>query len=68
MDPPTFSQVLVEHDAQVTHKRLLPAGLHDDSDASDEVSGLLAHLGTLVVETPLDGTTDLGEREGGGEE
>ena len=65
MGPPTFSQVLVEHDAQVAHELLLPAGLHDDSDASNEVSGLLAHLGTLVVEPPLDGTTDLGERRGG---
>jgi len=37
------------------------AYLHDHSDASDEVSSLLADLGTLVVEAPLDSTADLGQ-------
>lgn len=57
----TFSQVLIQHDAKVTHQLLLAAGLHDDSNASDEVSGLLPHLGALVVEPPLDCPADLRE-------
>jgi len=42
-----------------THRRA--AYLHDHSDASDEVSSLLADLGALVIEAPLDGTADLGQ-------
>ncbi len=34
--------------------------LHDDSDAGNEVRSLLADLGALVVQAPLDRTTDLG--------
>lgn len=43
----------------MAHELLLVAGLHDDGDACDEVSGLLPHLGALVVEAPLDGPADL---------
>ena len=35
--------------------------LHDDGDLGDEVAGLLAHLGRLVVEAPEDGAADLGQ-------
>jgi hypothetical protein len=38
---------------------LLVAGLHDRRNAGDEVCCLLADLGTLVVEAPLDGATYL---------
>ncbi len=40
---------------------LLLAGLHDGRDASDEVGGLLADLGSLVVQPPLDRAADLAQ-------
>ena len=45
----------------MSHELLLLAGLHDDGNPGDEVGGLLAHLGRLVVETPEDGAADLGQ-------
>ena len=39
----------------------LEAYLHDNCDAGNEISSLLADLGALVVEAPLDGATDLGQ-------
>ena len=45
----------------MTHELLLLAGLHDDGNPGNEVGGLLAHLGRLVVETPENRTADLGQ-------
>jgi hypothetical protein len=56
-----LSEVLVEHDAQVAHERLLVARLHHDGDARDQVGRLLPDLGELVVQPPLDRAADLRE-------
>mmetsp|Transcript_35590 Transcript_35590/g.84480 ORF Transcript_35590/g.84480 Transcript_35590/m.84480 type:complete len:456 (-) Transcript_35590:1465-2832(-) len=40
---------------------LLSAPLHDGGDAADEVCSLLAHLGALVVQPPLQRPADLGQ-------
>ena len=45
----------------MAHELLLLAGLHDDGNPGDEVGGLLAHLGRLVVQPPEDGAADLGQ-------
>ena len=45
-----FTQVLVEDNSQMTHEFLLFARLHDCRDPRDEVSRLLPHFGSLVVE------------------
>ena len=56
-----LAEVLVEHDAQVVQELVLPAALHDRRDLADEVRALLAHLGGLVVEAPLERAADLRE-------
>mmetsp|Transcript_47908 Transcript_47908/g.101820 ORF Transcript_47908/g.101820 Transcript_47908/m.101820 type:complete len:299 (-) Transcript_47908:1446-2342(-) len=43
----------------MSHELFLPARLHHHGDPTDEVGGLHAHRGRLVVEAPLDGPRDL---------
>eukprot|EP00053_Salpingoeca_punica_P017422 m.167819 g.167819 ORF g.167819 m.167819 type:complete len:1096 (+) comp17202_c1_seq2:150-3437(+) len=56
-----LAQVFVQDGAHVVEELLLLALHHDDGDAGDEVGGLLADLGVLVVEAPEDGAADLRE-------
>mmetsp|Transcript_4651 Transcript_4651/g.13434 ORF Transcript_4651/g.13434 Transcript_4651/m.13434 type:complete len:377 (-) Transcript_4651:3277-4407(-) len=54
-----FTQVLVEHNAQVPHELVFVARLHHDGDSGDEVGSLHSNGSGLVVQTPLDGGSDL---------
>ena len=45
--------------AAMLHEPSAGAHLHDNSYAGNQVSSLLADLGALVVEAPLDGSADL---------
>lgn len=56
-----LSQVLEQHLAQVLQQLALPAGVHHRGDPGNQVRRLLADLGVLVVEPPLDGAADLRE-------
>lgn len=48
-----LAQVLVEHNAQVTHQLLLFARAHDHRNARHQIGGLLTHARGFVVEAPL---------------
>ena len=54
-----LTELLEKHKAEFAQQLVLPALLDDDSETGRQVSGLLANLGALVVQTPKNSGDDL---------